>query len=962
MIDPGDKAGSGAGGGPEPAGSAGSLTGGEAPAVAALFDSYLDDLRRELYLRFGRTRGARPVQRILEEARAHLEDAYTAELARSQGVVLQPDEAVARRIVARFGEPRDVAHAYVGIPMQPFDEASATARLRHAPPDRFEKETPAIALWRDLRVAGRSLARAPGFTLAFVLTLGLGIGANTAIFSLANGVLLRPLPHRDGEELVYLRHSARLGGIDNALFSVPEIRDYRAQVPSFAGVAEFSTMPFTLLGFDEPRQVTAGLVTGNYFPLIGLDAVLGRVIASADDGPAAAPVAVLTYEYWQSAFGGDPAVVGRLVTLGGLATEIVGVVEPAPPYPEHTDLFANLVTSPHHVAATMQTDRVHRMTEGFARLAPGAALEQARSEIEQVEGRLHDEYPEAYAATEGYAVSATMLHDQLASRARPTLYLLLGVAGFVLVIACANVANLTLARALRRRHELQIRASLGAGRGALRRQLLVESLVPALAGAALGLLLAYAGLGAMVRFAARYSARASEIDLDATVFLVALVSGVGAACLFAFLPRLPGQGQRALSGAGQTHAGATGRHMQRALVVAQVAVCFVLLIGAGLLLRSLLNLSYDSGGLDLDDVLVVEIPPALGGGARTPEQDRAFYDGLLAGAGALPGVRNVALGSRLPLQGAPEGLGALLAAMDFEIEGRPIEAGAPSPRADFRVVTPPYFETMGMSILGGRGLAATDTADSAPVLVINQAMAGHYFPDRDPVGSRLRWTDDIGRFLAIDQEPRTIVGVVSDSHDFGVANEVPHIAFHPFDQYPGATVLFVRAAQPHGLIRPVVDMVHRLDPAQVVTRVMTLDDIRDESIAPQRLNATLVGAFALLAMFIAAVGVAGVLAFSVSQRSRELGVRAALGATPARLLGGVLREGAVTTAAGLLIGGVASLALSRLLGGLLFGVEPTDALTLATVTLVLIGVALTAAWVPARRAAAADPIRALRGN
>ncbi len=942
--------------------------------VEGRFAAYLAELRRELYLRFGRTQGSWMVQQILSECRGHLEDSYRDLVA--AGV---PEHEAVHETVDRFGSPRVVAGAFRNLdldkaqraaaaPGQPAHGGSADRspeayffnrqppRPGRTPNERLETENMFSALLRDFRFAWRGLKRAPGFTLAFVITLGLGIGANTAIFSVINGVLLRPLPYRDGHELVYVRQTAPLGGVDNALFSVPEIIELRDGVPSFEGVAEFSALTFTMLGFDEPRRVRSGIVTGNYFEVMGFDAAVGRVIGSGDDGETADPVMVLTHEYWLTTFGGDPGVVGTQIQMNGLSIQVVGVASPAPPYPEETDIYVNMVSSPHHLQATMQTDRVHRMTEVFARLGPGETIDRARTQIEQVAARMHAEFPESYDETQGYAIVATPLHRQLASRAETVFLLLLGVAGFVLLIACANVANLTLARVLRRRDELVVRASLGAGPMALRRQLLMENLVPSLLGAALGLVVARVSLGVLVQYAARYSVRATEISIDATVFGLTLAVGIGAASLFALIPRLPSSRGGPARGATP---GAAGRTMQRSLVVVQVAVCFILLIGAGLLLRTLANLNSADSGLELDSVLTMSVPSELG--TRTAAEERTFFDTVIERVGALPGVDAVALSSWLPLTGAPEGLSALLANFDFAIDGFTPEVGT-QPRADHRVITPGYFDTLGMRLVQGRGFDATDGPDSAPVVMINEALARRYFADRDPVGQRIRWTDELVRLAGISPDYRTIIGVVSDSNDFGINNPVPHVVFVPFAQHPGwSSVLFVRSTRPAAVALPALEAIHALEPQQPVVDVATLAQVRADAIAPQRLNAQLIGAFAILAVIIAAVGVAGVLAFSVSQRTRELGVRAALGANRRTLVVTVLAEGAVMVLAGLVLGGIAAFGLSRLAAGLLFEVTPTDGATFVTVAVVLAGVALAAAWWPARRASRIDPVTALRG-
>ncbi len=536
-------------------------------------------LRKELTALF-RVEPSHPgIERILEETETHLEDTI-AELV-DDGAT---NEAATATALSRFGTASRVARAYGALKAPRFIDPHADVPVWRRLLSGFQSRGRSMSInqwFSDVRLGLRFLSKSPGYTLAFVLTLGLGIGANTAIFSVVHGVWLQPLPYRDGDRLVYLRHSADLAGIHNVLYSVSEIDDYRQQSPSLEGVTEFSAMTFTMLGLDEPRRVRAGIVTGNYFEVMGLGARVGRVISSSDDGEAVPAVAVLTYEYWQRQFGGDPDVVGRTVTMNGRSVEVIGVAEPAPPYPERTDIYVNMVASPHHLSASMVDDRVHRMTEVFARLAPDASLDSARAEVDAITRRLHLEHPEAYDPAHGYNVSLVDLRNQLAADARPTMVILLGVAAFVLVIACANVANLTLAKVMRRHNEWALRVSLGAKTHTLRRQLLVENIIPSLMGAVLGILLAVAGVDLLAAYIARYSARASEITVDTTVLGVALVVALAAASLFAFLPRLPGtvsQSWGRFSGA-RASAGFASRRMQRLLVVVQVGVSFVLLVG-----------------------------------------------------------------------------------------------------------------------------------------------------------------------------------------------------------------------------------------------------------------------------------------------------------------------------------------------------------------------------------------------
>ena len=913
--------------------------------------AFCRELRKELAAQFRVEPDHPGIERILEEAESHLEHTI-AELVDDGATI----EAATATALSRFGTASHMARAYGALKAPSFIDPHADV-----PAWRRILRSMAVHPWfSDVRLALRFLSKSPGYTLAFVLTLGLGIGANTAIFSVVHGVWLQPLPYRDGDRLVYLRHSADLAGIQNALFSVSEIDDYRRQSPSLEGVTEFSAMTFAILGLDEPRLVRAGIVTGNYFQVMGLGARVGRVISSSDDGEATAAVAVLTYEYWQRHFGGDSDVVGRSVTMNDRSVEIIGVAEPAPPYPERTDIYVNMVASPHHLSASMVDDRVHRMTEVFARLAPNATLDSARAEVDAITRRLHLEHPEAYDPAHGYNVSLTALRDQLAAGARPTMLMLAGVAAFVLMIACANVANLTLTRVMRRHNEWALRVSLGAKTRTLRRQLLIENIIPSLMGAVVGILLAIAGVDLLAAYIARYSARASEISVDTTVLGVALVVALAAASLFAFVPRLPGTVSQSwgwLSGA-RASAGFASRRLQRLLVVVQVGVSFVLLVGAGLLLETLRNLQREDGGVALEEVLTMGIPANYG--AQTPDELYAYYGAIVERVTALPGVRSAALGSMIPLKEAPHGVLAPLAALEFEVEGQPNEPGAPAPRADFRLVSGDYFLTLGMTLVQGRTFESTDGPDAAKVVVINQALADHYFPDREPVGLRIGWRGAMLRLMGVSDDYRTIVGVVSDAREYGVAEAVPHVVFNPTTEMPLANSLFVRTVQPEAVVRPIMDQIRELDPEQPIVDIATLAQIRSDSIAPQRLNATLVGAFAFLALSVAAVAVAGVLAFSVSQRTHEFGIRAAFGADRSVLMRVVLKEGAQLAVFGLAIGIAASLLFAKLISGLLHDVAPTDIGTLGVVALLLTVVALLASAVPAWRASEIDPVQALR--
>ncbi len=808
---------------------------------------------------------------------------------------------------------------------------------------------------RDVRYAARSLVRAPLFAVAAVLTLALGIGANTAVFSVVRGVLLRPLPHADGERLVYLRHSAELAGIDNTVFSVPEIIDYR-EAGAFTGIAEFSANTYNLTARGEPQQVLAGIITGNFFQVMGLAPVVGRLFDAGDDGEAAAPVIVLTYDYWMRAFGGDPAVVDETVQLGGRTATIVGVVQQVPHYPERTDILVNMVTSPHHLSATMVHGRTHRMTEVFARLSPGSSVEQAQTQVDQISTRIHGDYPEAYEPAAGYKVTVIRLADILTQRARGTIYLLWTTAAFVLLIACASVANLILTRSVRREREMVVRAALGARAGRLRRLLLAESVLLALAGSAVGVIVALVGVDLLTAFASRFTPRATEIALDGTVLaFTAGVAGLVALGL-GWAPSLPGASDAtgSLAAGGVRHTGGRRfKRVQRGLVVAQVALSVTLLSGAGLLVRTLLNLYEVDVGADLAGVLTVEVPVA-GTGRSTPEV-REAYERMRSQIASLPGVAEAGVGSAVPLRDNQFEL-------EIKAEGVPIDPNQPTPRAEYRTATPEYFRATGIPLLAGREFESTDTRDGALVVVLNQALADRLFPGRDPIGQRVAWTGAVLDFIPVTGDWRTVVGVVGNTHSASLEASPRPAMYQPFEQeevFAGSLVVRTNT-DPRSLVLPATQVVREVDPTVPLGRVGTLAELREESVSSQRVNALLVLGFGLVALLIAAVGLAGVLGFSVSQRTNEIGVRMSLGAQPMQVRGMVVREGAVLLGIGLLLGAVGALLASRIVEGMLFGVSPNDPTTLLAVALVMGLVGIVAAWIPAVRASNVQPVDALR--
>lgn len=811
----------------------------------------------------------------------------------------------------------------------------------------------------NFRYVLRSLARARGFTIAVVLTLGLGIGANTAIFSVVRGVLLRPLPHEEGDRLMYLRQSAAGPGSDNIAFSVPEITDYRQSSRTLGQIAEYSPLTLTLLDESDATQIDVGLVTGNYLSVMGLRPILGRPFRDSDDGRGAAPVIILSHAYWLSHFAGDSTIVGKALRIGGRQTEVVGVLQPAPFFPGRIEALMNMSISEHHVSALMENGRSHRMSEMIARLAPGATLEQARAEVATISARVRADFPEVYDAASGYQVTVTPFKEILGQDARLTLWLLMGAAAFVLVIACANVANLTLMRGVRREHEMVVRAALGAGTARLRQLLLLENVVLALTGAAFGLVIAYGGVGMLTTFAARYSPRADEISVDAAVLAFTFILALLVAVLLSFAPRIGEEyslGAGLSAGGTRSSGGTRRRRLQQALVVTQIAVSVVLLTGAGLLVRSMQALAEVNPGLDAPNVLTMEVPTDF-----TTQPDRSAtiskYERMQAELSALPGVNIVGVGSNIPLRAS----GFML---EIRAEGRPVAPGEPVPQSEYRTADPGYFRAAGIPLLAGRDFAATDRQDAGQVVIINQTLAMRLFPDVDPVGRRVGWTGDVLKFIGISDEWRTVVGVVGDTKDGGLDAVPLPATFQPFAQgfFPTGGVVIRSDVAPGGIALAARAIVRSIVPESPIENVLTIDEIRDESVGPRRLNAMLVGSFGLLALIVAAIGIAAVLAFSVSARTNEIGIRMSLGADPGRVQWMVLREGGTLVLIGLTLGVVGSLSLTRLMQGLLFGVAPNDPLTLASVAALMAAIGVAACWVPAARAARIAPSESLRAQ
>jgi predicted permease len=813
--------------------------------------------------------------------------------------------------------------------------------------------------------------RTQGLAITVILTLALGIGANAAIFTLVRGVLLKPLVNRDEDRLIYIRQSAPGNDDDNTTFSVPEIQDLRASVKTVSAFGDFSTIGFTLIGLGEPRVVQAGVVGGTFFEVMGLHPVLGRLIGPQDDGPGAAGVVVLTYRFWTTTLGKDPGVIGKTVRLGSgpmgdRSATVIGVLEPSVPYPQDTEIIANVVTSPHHLSATMVTGRLHRMTELFGRLAPGVTLDQARAELRSAYGAMTKEHSEAYPAKAEFQIGAKLLREQITSGARTVLLVLLAASALVFIIACSNVANLILTRTVRREGELAVRAALGASAGALRRMLLAESLLLCGAGAAVGVASAQPMVAVLARYASRFSVRALDLTVDSSLLWVGAVLAIVAAVILAFVPRLPSADRPnglSLSSGSVRITGSTSRR-QRIFAVTQIAASFVLLAGASMLITTLIALQMARTGLDTDRVLTINVPAMSYG--KTAQQVADFYKESIRRIDALPGVNRTAFSTNIPWRDAGSGFG-----LQFSADGHVHASGEEDPRAHWRVISPGFFAALGVPLIAGRDFNALDGQSNEPVVIVSRTLAQRMFPNQDALDRHVYWTDPVLQFFpGTDVQksrlvaPHRIIGVTADIDDEHLIPGPMLTVYTPFEESPifGGSLFIHTSANPYSLVTPATRIIRDMSADQPVEHAATLEDVRAEVLAPDRLNSLVFGVFAAVALAIALVGVAGVLAFSVSARTREFGIRLALGSQPQHLLKGVVAEGAVMAAIGVLAGAAFGYVAARLAGSYFFEVKMPGALPIVLSAFVLLAAAVVASMVPAARAARIDVIQALRSE
>jgi len=820
-------------------------------------------------------------------------------------------------------------------------------------------------LWQDLRYGMRVLRRNPAFSLAAILTLALGIGANTAIFSLVYGVLLRPLPYKDGGQLVVLHQLNTKAPVPNMRFSVKELSDYGQQNHTLESIVEHHTMVFLLSDSSTAERVQVAVVSGNFFDVLGVKPLLGRTFVEADDEPDAAPVIVLSYKFWQQHRNGDPAIIGKVFQMNSKPHTVIGVLPPIPQYPSESDLYMTTAQCPTRSSENFKANRRARMMIAFARLKPGVKVSQAQADLSVVATQIERANPDAYPHQGGYAMSAVPLRDDLTHTARTTFFVLLAGAGFVLLIACANVANLMLARLLRLEREIAVRAALGASRARLLRQLLTESILVSLTGGLLGLALAPLALSVLVKFAARYSTRAAEVQIDAPVLLFTLLVAVGTGIVFGLAPAFSSASRAAEAlkqGSGRTTAGRGRQLLRNGLVVAQVAVSFILLIGAGLMLRSFVKLTEVNPGFRTDHLLSIRLTPNFAQYSKNPSQIPTLMDSIMRHVNAIHGVELATLVSNVPL--SPSGIAGGPGFNEFRIFGRTPSQGELAPTVDITVADTNYFQTIGQAIVAGRDFSLHDDESVPLVAVINQTMARYNWPSGDAVGQHIAFAFKPDTWIAI-------VGVVADTREYGLAKPAKSEIYMPMAQnYPNAVTAGVGGFTGNLIVRSPLDpavmtllireAMRDVDPFIGLDQIGTLEHFQYESIAAPRVTTTLLGVFAALALLISSSGIAAVMTLSVTQRTRELGIRMALGAERRTIVSMVVRQGLALALVGIAVGVCGAIALTRLLTTLLYATSPTDVETFLAVSLLFLAVGAAACFVPARQVTAIDPTIALR--
>jgi putative ABC transport system permease protein len=816
------------------------------------------------------------------------------------------------------------------------------------------------ALGQDVRFGLRVLRRNPGFTLTALITLALGIGANTAIFSVIYGVLLRPLPYKEGHRLVVLNQQARLNNINSLGFSVKEFEDYRDQNKTMEMV-EHHAMSFILYGRGEPERVQTSVVSANFFDVLGVKPILGRTFVPDDEKPGGDAVLVLSYKYWKQSHGGAPNIVGSVFRMNNRPHTVIGVLPPVPEYPSESDVYMPTANCPFRSStAAIENRRARLLSAVFGRLKPGVEVAQAQADVNGVAANMQRANPDVYPNHIGYAAQLDRLDTVLTQEARPTFLILLGTTALVLLIVCANVANLNLARVLQRQSEVAVRTALGASRSRLVTQMLTESLLLSLGGGALGLLLAWAGLPLLTSFAGRFTTRTGEIQIDSSVLLFTLVVSAGTGLAFGVIPALSSvlDSRRSLittlkESGDRSSSGAKNR-VRGLLVAAQVAISFTLLTAAGLMLQSMIKLQHVDPGFNPEKVFVMRLQPnwsRFTNATTGTAQFRDYFRRLLESVSQQPGVVDAAVSSTYPLN--PSGITRGPANVTIQLEGRPPEEANNAAQVDPRAVSPAYFRALDIPLLRGRMFTDGDDDKAPRVAIVNEAAARGRWGAEDPIGKRFSF--DNGTTWI------TVVGVVGNVKQYGLDKAPSQEIYGPIAQTPFGSFLVVKTkGAPLQEARLMRDVVHKVDAETAIDQVKTLQQALDDSVASPRETTWLLGVFALLALFITAAGLTGVMALAVTQRTREIGIRIALGATRVRILAMMMRQALTLMLLGLAFGIAGALMLNRVITSLLFATPGVDPVTFAAVACLLILVGAAACLIPSLSATGIDPTLTLR--
>ena len=809
-------------------------------------------------------------------------------------------------------------------------------------------------LLHNIRFAFRTLRKNRVFAVFAVLTLGLGIGANTAIFSVIDGVLLKPLPYESGDRLLLVRQSAPLAGRPNAGVSIKELYDYREQTASFDALVEYHQMNFDLLMKGEPDRVNVGVVSHDFFNVLGIRPIFGRTFLAGDDAPGADAMLVLSNSYWRKTFGGDPSIVGRVFQMNDRPHTVVGVLPAVPLYPQENDVYMSVSACPFRAAAEKRINQNRRAFAAltvFGRLKPAAPADQATADVRRVADRFTGDNRGVYPAASGFTATTLPVRDELTRGARPLLLILLGTTAFVLLIACSNIANLSLARLLRRERELAVRAALGAGRRQLIAQLLTESIMLSLAGGLVGLFFASSTLSMLTAFIGRFTARTTDIQIDPRVLFFTIAVSFVTGIIFGILPALSTRADLVSSmkqgskGAGDSPA---RRRLQSGLIVVQVAVSVVLLVGAGLLLASLFRLQQVDPGYRGERVLSAEAFPNFTKYPQAASQ-RQFYETALARLESEPNVVSVSVTNAVPLSAITPGAAPVV------IKGEDASSGK-QPTTDISVSSPGYFATLEIPMLDGRDFTKADTLDGLPVAIVNKTMA-RYWQKGKPLGSQVSL--DSGKTWL------TVIGVAADTRQYGLDRDALPQIFVPLSQaggIGGGRFIVRTQAEPLAFGQALRAAIHAVDPDMPVKNVTTMAELRDQALATPKLTALLLTIFAALALAVTISGISGVIAISVSHRLEEFGLRMALGATRPMILNQVVWQGLKLVITGLAIGIAASFVATRVLSTYLYATRATDPATLALVCVALLVAGAASCVAPAWRATAVDPLTALRAD